>query len=189
MSEKLIAKFAASFIFKIPYGPNPVSVISDKRWIDGIVYLTTENLYFSFSDKKSRLSLSKIIDVKNSYVPPRHIIIISYSVSDRREHLIISSTRESVGSLKHRILVLTGKKANVKEAPGELEKKLLMLIYIGVEDIPSIKFFLNIEGNKVSEVFHMLKEKGYTDDIGKLTYEGTSLARKLKELESAESVH
>ena len=175
--EKLVVKLQLKYMRLSPSDEGLISSV----WTDCMFYLTTENIWYVDKEGKNQIpldSIGKINDkpaTKTSYV-----LILHIGEGQVREVLYFAGARSVIASIKHKINVLTNRAVKVEKEPNEVEKKLLMLLYMGITDHQSMSFFLGVSKDRIGPFFETLKSRGFLDGVGALTLDGMDYARKIK---------
>jgi helix-turn-helix protein len=181
--ERPILKAWLQFIMKASGGGVRYT---DKDWKKGFVYITTKNIWFEqkTSDEYAYIPLEKIQligrEMEISHPIGEKMLVIDYDDGTTRTcSFLLSGHAHIVNTIKHQISILTGKGVRIEEKILEKEKKLIILLSLGVRDWERIKFLLGVDEKTLKKYFTVLIEDGLITENGALTIKGTRYADKI----------
>jgi helix-turn-helix protein len=184
--EQGIAKVDLTYIFKAVMMGN--SLYSD-NWEKGVLYLTNLNLWFSESGGWSTIPLQNITmigrEVTDSIkmkaqrsLGTSHVLIIDYV---QASSVIQGATAPAVALLAGNEAVINTLKTYLqpicgtpvkKQSLSDIDKKLLYMLYTGVNDLQKLAFFTGADSQTLANSFKSLRDQNLCDNSGTLTEEG-----------------
>lgn len=191
-AETLISKIQLKYNIKEPYAFSQQSGVSaSSDWRDGMAYLTNMNFWLADSSKSIKVPVGDIIDVVDT-INENHTLTVRYRAGtypDIKSMTAFLNAPDSVlNYFKHKLFTITKKKPEVKQDSPALEKKLVILLYMGTSDVQSLQFFLGTTADRINAIIGSLKENGYIDARGRLTPEGHKYARQIREAEMRDRI-
>jgi helix-turn-helix protein len=184
--EQGIAKVDLTYIFKAVMMGN--SLYSD-NWEKGVLYLTNLNLWFSEGGGWSTIPLQNITmigrEVTDSIkmkaqrsIGTSHVLIIDYV---QASSVIQGATAPAVALLAGNEAVINTLKTYLqpicgtpvkKQSLSDIDKKLLYMLYTGVNDLQKLAFFTGADSQTLANSFKSLRDQNLCDNSGTLTEEG-----------------
>ncbi len=184
--EQGIAKVDLTYIFKAVMMGN--SLYSD-NWEKGVLYLTNLNLWFSEGGGWSTIPLQNITmigrEVTDSIkmkaqrsLGTSHVLIIDYV---QASSVIQGATAPAVALLAGNEAVINTLKTYLqpicgtpvkKQSLSDIDKKLLYMLYTGVNDLQKLAFFTGADSQTLANSFKSLRDQNLCDNSGTLTEEG-----------------
>ncbi|MFA5772167.1 MAG: hypothetical protein WC974_05510 [Thermoplasmata archaeon] len=191
-AETLIAKIQLKYNIKEPHAfSNQSGVSTSSDWRDGMGYLTNISFWLADSSKSIKVPVGDIIDVVDT-INENHTLVVRYRAGtypDIKSMTAFLNAPDSVlNYFKHKLFTTIKKKPEVKQDSPALEKKLVILLYMGTSDVQSLQFFLGTTADRINALTGSLKEKGYVDSRGRLTPEGHKYARQIREVEMRDRI-
>ncbi|MDW7733317.1 MAG: hypothetical protein SCH66_12935 [Methanolobus sp.] len=191
--EQGIAKVDMTYIFKAVMMGN--SLYSD-NWEKGVLYLTNLNLWFSEGGGWVTIPLKNITmigrEVTDSIrmkaqrtVGTTHVLIIDYL---QASNVVQGASASSVALLAGNEAVINTLKAYLqpmcgtppkKQSLSDIDKKLLYMLYTGVNDMQKLAFFIGADSQTLANSFKSLRDQNLCDNSGTLTEEGKKQIQEL----------
>ncbi len=163
-NEKLIAKIQMEY----QYGPSIQIVKDELDWNVGLLYFTTDNLWFINSSKeRTQVPFPEIIDIDDikprksqkttkftKVLKAKSILNIDFRTLVENKPAIrtirVSAAKEILNALKSQLQVRVEKGIKPKKGAHKLEKnellrRLAVLVDIQIEDDDKLKYFLGIQ--------------------------------------------
>ncbi|WP_406657706.1 hypothetical protein V7O62_03875 [Methanolobus sp. ZRKC2] len=185
--EQGIAKVDLTYIFKAVMMGN--SLYSD-NWEKGVLYLTNLNLWFSEGGGWVTIPLQNITmvgrEVTDSIrmkaqrsIGTTHVLIIDYlqpsnvvQGASASSSALLAGNEAVINTLKSYLQPMCGTPPK-KQSLSDLDKKLLYMLYTGVNDMQKLAFFIGADTQTLAESFKSLRDQNLCDNSGNLTEEGT----------------
>ncbi|ETA66724.1 MAG: hypothetical protein PWQ51_450 [Methanolobus sp.] len=184
--EQGIAKVDLSYIYKAVMMGN--SLYSD-NWEKGVLYLTNLNLWFSEGGGWLTIPLKSVSMVGREVSDPirvkaqrtigtSHILMIDYL---QASSVVEGATAPATALLAGNEAVINTLKAYLqpmcgtppkKQSLSDIDKKLLYMLYTGVNDLQKLTFFIGVDNDTLAASFKNLREQSMCDTSGKLTEQG-----------------
>jgi helix-turn-helix protein len=184
--EQGIAKVDLSYIYKAVMMGN--SLYSD-NWEKGVLYLTNLNLWFSEGGGWLTIPLKSVSMVGREVSDPirvkaqrtigtSHILMIDYL---QQSSVVEGATAPATALLAGNEAVINTLKAYLqpmcgtppkKQSLSDVDKKLLYMLYTGVNDLQKLTFFIGVDNDTLAASFKNLREANMCDTSGKLTEQG-----------------
>nr|WP_321498058.1 hypothetical protein [uncultured Methanolobus sp.] len=184
--EQGIAKVDLSYIYKAVMMGN--SLYSD-NWEKGVLYLTNLNLWFSEGGGWLTIPLKSVTMVGREVSDPirvkaqrtigtSHILMIDYL---QASSVVQGATASATALLAGNEAVINTLKAYLqpmcgtppkKQSISDIDKKLLYMLYTGVNDLQKLTFFIGVDNDGLAASFKSLREANMCDTSGKLTENG-----------------
>ncbi|WP_407282082.1 hypothetical protein V7O61_08975 [Methanolobus sp. WCC1] len=184
--EQGIAKVDLSYIYKAVMMGN--SLYSD-NWEKGVLYLTNLNLWFSEGGGWLTIPLKSVSMVGREVSDPirvkaqrtigtSHILMIDYL---QASSVVEGATAPATALLAGNEAVINTLKAYLqpmcgtppkKQSLSDIDKKLLYMLYTGVNDLQKLTFFIGVDNDTLAASFKNLREANMCDTSGKLTEQG-----------------
>lgn len=191
--EQGIAKVDMTYIFKAVMMGN--SLYSD-NWEKGVLYLTNLNLWFSEGGGWVTIPLQNITmigrEVTDSIrmkaqrsVGTTHVLIIDYL---QASNVVQGASASSVALLAGNEAVINTLKAYLqpmcgtppkKQSLSDIDKKLLYMLYTGVNDMQKLAFFIGADSQTLADSFKSLRDQNLCDNSGSLTEQGKKQVQEL----------
>ena len=160
-------------------------------WQDGMAYLTNINFWLADPSEKIKIPIGDIIDIVDT-VNSNHTLAVRYKTGAypniKNMTAFLNAPDSTLNYFKYKLFAITKKKPEVKQDFQNIEKKLVVLLYMGTSEVKSLQFFLGTTSDRINASMNSLKEKGYVDSRGKLTPEGHKYARQIREIELREKI-
>ncbi len=191
--EQGIAKVDLTYIYKAVMMGN--SLYSD-NWEKGVLYLTNLNLWFSENGGWLTIPLQNITmigrDVTDSIrmkaqrtIGTSHVLLIDYiqpsSVVEGATApatALLAGNEAIVNTLKTYLQPMCGMPSK-KQSLSDVDKKLLYMLYTGVNDLEKIVFFIGVDKDTLAESFKNLRDQGMCDISGTVTESGNKQIREM----------
>ncbi|MEM3739010.1 MAG: hypothetical protein QW204_04580, partial [Thermoplasmata archaeon] len=170
----------------IPYRESPEYV--DTGWIDTTFTLTSKELIFSFEQKHAIIPIESITEIHA--IPEtqelrvrKGCIAIGYSTKKGEfGYALLRGPELLISALRCALIVMTGKETKLEQPLTQVERGLVLLLYLNVRNKKTQEFLLATFGNELKEAIATLQQKGYIDAESNLTPKGIKF---LKERESS----
>ncbi|MCX8173763.1 MAG: hypothetical protein N3F63_04040 [Thermoplasmata archaeon] len=170
----------------IPYRESPEYV--DSGWIDATFTLTSKELIFTFEQKHAIIPIESITEIR-AIPETREIrvrkgcIAIGYSTKKGEYgYALLRGPELLVSALRCALIVMSGKETKVEQPLTQVERGLVLLLYLNVRNKKTQEFLLATFGNELKDALGALQRKGYIDEESNLTPKGIKF---LKERETS----
>jgi helix-turn-helix protein len=193
VQEQGIAKVDLTYIFKAVMMGN--SLYSD-NWEKGVLYLTNLNLWFSEGGGWVTIPLKNITmvgrEVTDSIrmkaqkaIGTTHVLIIDYQ---QPSNVVQGASASAVALLAGNEAVVSTLKAYLqpmcgtppkKQSLSDIDKKLLYMLYTGVNDMQKLAFFTGADTQTLADSFKNLRDQNLCDNSGTLTEQGKKQVQEL----------
>ncbi|WP_094226552.1 hypothetical protein [Methanolobus psychrotolerans] len=191
--EQGIAKVDLTYIYKAVMMGN--SLYSD-NWEKGVLYLTNLNLWFSEGGGWITIPLKSITMVGREVTDPirmkaqrtigtSHVLMIDYlqpsSVVEgatASATALLAGNEAVINTLKTYLQPMCGTPPK-KQSLTDVDKKLLYMLYTGVNDLQKLVFFIGVDNDTLTNSFKSLREQNLCDTSGTLTEQGQKQIREM----------
>ncbi len=191
--EQGIAKVDLSYIYKAVMMGN--SLYSD-NWEKGVLYLTNLNLWFSESGGWLTIPLKNITMVGREVTDPirvkaqrtigtSHVLMIDYlqpsSVVEgatASATALLAGNEAVINTLKAYLQPMCGTPPK-KQSLSDVDKKLLYMLYTGVNDVQKLSFFIGVDNETLATSFKNLRDQNMCDTSGTVTEQGLKQIREM----------
>ncbi len=169
----------------VPFRRGGVTFI-EKNWTEGFLIITDKYVAFISKDKKidAKIELENITGVgrpeKNPQKMPgsmEFILSIDYNDEGTSATALISSSKEVIDEIGYVLEEKLGLKEKIRLSFEE--RRILMLLYQGINSPKDIAEIMNITESRVSELLIELINKGLVDTTGKLTMRGSKIVSEM----------
>ncbi|MEM4292841.1 MAG: hypothetical protein QXJ27_01550 [Thermoplasmata archaeon] len=165
----------------IPYCESPEYV--DTGWVDTIFTLTSKELIFTFEQKHAIIPIENITEIRA--IPEsqelrvrKGCIAVGYSTKKGESgYALLRGPELLISALRCALLVLSGKKTRVEQPLTQVERGLVLLLYLNVRNKKTQEFLLATFGEEIKEALAALRQKGYIDEESNLTPKGIKFLR------------
>jgi len=181
MMEKPVAKAEVFFIFEAKKG---VVKFLDKPWVKGDTYITNLNLWFVKDGDRKRIPI-KSIDILNRKPVGfeklgDNLLGIDYMRADEACTSLIAAPDRVLNALKNTIAPLLTGVPKAQQNTNAIDKKLLMMINMGMKDLKKAKFLLGVDDAGLKDSLTRMFKAGLIDNKGNLSDKGKKLIKTFK---------
>ncbi|RLF66300.1 MAG: hypothetical protein DRN30_02400, partial [Thermoplasmata archaeon] len=175
--------FKVSYI--VPFRRGGVTFI-ERDWTEGFLVITDKYLAFISKDKKidAKVEIENITGVGRPERNPQKmpgsmefVLSIDYNDEGTSSTALISSNKETVDEVRYILEKKLGFKEKIRLSFEE--RRLLMLLYQGINSPKDIAEIMNITESRVSELLIELINKGLVDTTGRLTMKGSKIVSEM----------
>jgi hypothetical protein len=180
--EKLITKIQLEFAI----GPDPSVTQNAANWDVGLLYLTTNNLWFVNRKKeRSQVTFDQILSVSEVFIREgmpstkfskvlgaTYLLTLKYHIGDTvkgmKVNAYLSAPSDVLSALRSHLVVRTDKGSErtvgtLKLSKNELIKRLSVFLSLDIKAEEQLKFFLGLEQ---SEFVNLLIERSHLTQPG-----------------------
>ena len=173
----------------IPYTEAPEYV--ERGWVETVLTLTGKEIIFTFADKHAIIPVENITEIhaitdKKIFKVKKNCIAIGYKTqSGEKGYALIRGPELLISALRCALIVLSGTEIKVEQPLSNVEKGLVLLLFLNVKNKKTQEFLLATFGKELQNALESLKEKGYIDSEHNLTPKGIKF---LRERESSQPI-
>lgn len=165
----------------IPYSEGPEYVHSG--WVDATFTLTSKELIFTFDQKHAIIPIERITEIRA--IPDtqeirvrKGSIAIGYSTKKGEfSYALIRGPELLISAVRCALIVMTGKETKIEQPLTQVERGLVLLLYLNVRNKKTQEFLLATFGEELKDAIEALKQKGYINEESNLTPKGIKFLR------------
>ncbi len=192
--EKLLAR--GKFYFLLEASGKDVR-FTDNEWALGLAFLTDRHIWFLAGTVRGKIPLDRITFIgRREYrsvatslpIDYTKVLVIDYGKPNPDGTMgsfttLVYGSENALNLFKRYVNEALnpgqGPGHNHEKEPNDVEKRLLLLIYLGMKDMDRIAFILGADREGLNQMLDHLAAFAYLDGIGNLTTEGLAYASRL----------
>ncbi|MGC8913330.1 MAG: hypothetical protein ACP5JR_04110 [Thermoplasmata archaeon] len=170
----------------IPYTEKPE--YRDTGWVEATFTLTNREIIFTVNEKHATIPLETITEIRTlseSEIFKVRKGVIAIGFTTRKGELgysLIRGPELLISALRCALIVISGKETRVEQPLSQVERGLVLLLFLNVRNKKTQEFLLAAFGDELKDALNTLQQKGFIDEEHNLTPAGIKF---LKEREQS----